>query len=131
MGDYEYTESVNATPDMLFDYLADVHNLPKYFTSMTSAEPGDGESVRTTAVVEGRQVEGEAWFRVSRDERRLEWGSEGPSDYRGELDVTGDGDAARVSVRLHTEQAEGDRVQRGVTETVKTIKRLVEEEGAA
>lgn len=69
MTDFEHATDVQAGADALFDYLADVSNLPEYFDRMTSAAPAEGEAVHTTALIdpdgEGeRKVEGEAWFRV-------------------------------------------------------------------
>ena len=135
MADYEHAEHVPARPDELFAYLSDVRNLPRYFARMTHAEPAEGEAVRTTARLEEaeggpREVEGEAWFRVHEGEKRLEWGSEGPSDYRGELDVTGDAGGSRVAVRLHTVHEDAPGIQDGLRETVGNIKRLVGGAGA-
>jgi carbon monoxide dehydrogenase subunit G len=130
MPDYERTETVAARPDALFAYLSDVRNLPKYFARMTSAEPGDGEEVRTTARIDmgdgPQEVAGEAWFRVDDDGNALAWGSEGENDYSGELDVSPDGDGARVAVRLHTKVDDRERIERDLDETLGNIKRLVE-----
>lgn len=125
MADFTGTTSVSVPAQNLFDYLSDVGNLPRYFSRMTSAEPGDGEEVRTTAKMpDGTEVQGDAWFRVDPGARRLEWGSEGPSAYSGYLEVRADGDGSEVEVHLHTTRvADGDReVQDGVTETLANIK---------
>jgi uncharacterized protein YndB with AHSA1/START domain len=138
MGTYESTTTVTASPDELFSYLSDVHNLPEYFAAMKSAEPAgaaegdappDAEAVHSVAVVEGQQVEGEAWFKRDADARSLSWGSEGPNQYGGELRVDGDGTGSRVTVRLHTEHAEGERIQEGLEETLANIKEKVEAQG--
>lgn len=126
MGDYRHTQDVDAPAAQLFDYLADVGNLPKYFSAMTSATPAGDEAVRFVAEVEGDTQEGEAWFRVDRERQHLEWGSEGPNDYRGELDITGDDTSSTVSLSLHTEHAEGDRVEEGIASTLASVKSLVE-----
>jgi uncharacterized protein YndB with AHSA1/START domain len=139
MRTYESTTTVTASPDDLFAYLSDVHNLPEYFAAMTSAEPaGDAEgdvppgaeAVHSVAEVDGQRREGEAWFRRDAGARSLSWGSEGPNDYHGELQVDGDGESSRVTVRLHTELAEGDRIQQGLETTLATIKEKVEGRGA-
>jgi uncharacterized protein YndB with AHSA1/START domain len=138
MGTYESTTTVTASPDELFSYLSDVHNLPEYFAAMKSAEPagkaeGDvppgAEAVHSVAVVNGQRAEGEAWFVRDADARSLSWGSEGPNNYRGELRVEGDGDGSRVTVTLHTEQTEGEQVQGGLDTTVATIKEKVDGRG--
>lgn len=130
MGDFEATTGVDAAEGALFDYLSDVGNLPRYFARMTSARPGDGEEVHTTAQLpDGRQVEGDAWFRADTGTRRIEWGSEGPSDYHGSLAVgAAAGGGAEVTVRMHTTRVpDGDsEVQQGLEDTLSTIKRLVE-----
>lgn len=127
MADYHADEQVTVPADRLFAYLSDIANLPTYFDRMTSATPGDGESVQVTADLGDRQVEGEAWFKVDDDKRTLAWGSEGPNDYHGHLTVSGEGDNSAVAITLSTERVETDGVQRGLDETVANIKRLVED----
>ena len=140
MGTYESTTTVEAPPDELFSYLSDVHNLPDYFAAMKSAEPagkatGDvppgADAVHSVAVVDGQRAEGEAWFQADAAARSISWGSEGPNDYHGELRVDGDGDGSRVSVTLHTEHAEGDRIREGLETTLAQIKDRVEGHGRA
>jgi uncharacterized membrane protein len=129
MGDFTGTTSVSIPVDALFGYLSDVGNLPRYFARMTSAEPGDGEQVRTTATMpDGTEVQGDAWFRVDRAARRIEWGSEGPSEYAGHLQLIPDGQGSQVEVHLHTTRVpDGDRqVVDGVRETLASIKALAE-----
>lgn len=80
MADFRASTTVNAAEGALFDYLSTVQNLPHYFSRMTSATPGDGEQVHTTAQMpDGTQVEGDAWFHVDDSAQRIEWGSEGPT----------------------------------------------------
>lgn len=128
MGDYQHSQNVDAPAGELFDYLADVHNLPRYFSTMTSAErsEGDAVTVTVTANVHGNSEEGEAWFRVNRESQHLDWGAEGPSNYHGSLDVTGDQTSSTVSVSLHTERVDSGEIEQGIEETLSNIKRLVE-----
>jgi len=135
MADFTGTTTVAAADDVLFAFLSDVQNLPKYFARMTSAEPGEGDEVRTTAALpDGSQVEGRAWFEVTDDSRHLAWGSEGENGYRGDLDVRALGDdRSEVEVRIHTERVTEDTdgsIQGGVDETLAAIKQLVERAGA-
>jgi hypothetical protein len=127
MPDYQQATSVDAPAVALFDYLADVRNLPRYFASMVDAEPGEGEAVNVTAEVHGRRHPSEAWFRVDREAQRISWGSEGPDDYHGELEVTGGAEGANVQVALHTERVESDEIDEGLRTTLANVKRLVEE----
>ena len=126
MGECQSTATVSASADALFDYLSDVANLPRYFARMTSAELTGPETVLTTAEVNGQSVQGEAWFRVDRSATRIEWGSEGPNDYHGWLEVTPQGAGSQVEVHISTASVESGQVQQGVDETVAAVKRLVE-----
>lgn len=129
MADFLGTTDVSVPADALFDYLSEVSNLPKYFARMTSAEPGQGEEVKTTAKMpDGTEVQGDAWFKVDEAAKKLHWGSEGPSEYEGELEVTGEGGSSTVEVRLRTTRVEpaDAGVKDGITETLANIKRLVE-----
>lgn len=129
MADFTGTTNVSVPDKVLFNYLSDVGNLPNYFSRMTSAAPGQGEEVRTTAKLpDGREVQGDAWFRVDRAALRIEWGSEGPSFYSGHVQVRSAGDGSDVEVHLHTTRVPaGDaEVQDGITETLTNIKQQVE-----
>lgn len=131
MAQHERSLSVGAPASALFDYLSEVSNLPKYFTRMLTAEPGDGEAVQTSArMPDGTVVEGEAWFRADEVVQRIEWGSVGPSDYEGWLEVSGDDQASTVQVAISGTHVDEDEVDRGLEETLANIKRLVEAPGA-
>jgi uncharacterized membrane protein len=126
MGDHSGSAEVRAPAGQLFGYLSEVSNLPRYFTAMTSAEPAGQDEVHVVADVAGITREGEAWFRVDRERRHLEWGSKGPGNYHGYLDVTSDGAAASVAVFLHTERVDSGDIDRGIADTLAHIKQLVE-----
>lgn len=129
MGDFTGTEKIDANAEELFRYLSDVSNLPRYFSGMTSAEAGRGEEVHTTArLPDGREAEGSAWFRVREDGHRIEWGSEGPSDYGGYLDVRVVGSGSEINVHLHTTRVPdgNDDVTNGIRETLANIKQQAE-----
>ena len=126
MGDYSGTADVGAPAGQLFDYLSDISNLPRYFAAMTSAEPVGQDEVHVVADVNGVTREGQAWFRVDRERRHLAWGSEGPDNYHGYLDVTGDGATASVTVFLHTERVDSGDIDHGIASTLAHVKQLVE-----
>lgn len=128
MGDYERSTTVAAPPDVLFDYLSDIGNLPRYFAAMKRAEPGEGNEVHTVAEVDGHRVEGDAWFTAEDGSRSMRWGSEGENDYAGELSVAGDGGGSRVTVKLHSSHGEPEKIESGLEETLAAIKRNVEED---
>jgi uncharacterized membrane protein len=126
MADYLARSDVNAPARDLFKYLSAVENLPEYFERMTSvASNGDG-TVQVTADLGDRVVEGEAWFEVDDQALTLTWGSEGPNDYSGRLQVAGNGQGAVVEVTLSTERSASADVQEGLEQTVAVIKLIVE-----
>jgi uncharacterized membrane protein len=139
MEDYERSTTVDAPADELFEYLSKVENLPLYMDRMTSVRSLPGDEVEVEAKLgpgdaassEGssggddeRTVAGDAWFTIDAEQKILNWGSEGPHDYHGQLEVAPSGDAAStVTVRLHTtHQAEG--IQDGIEQTLANIQRL-------
>ena len=129
MADYEARTELGADADEVFHYLSDVANLSRYFTRMTSAEPGDGEEVHVTADLGDRTVEGDAWFRVDNDAHTLTWGSEGATNYHGQLQVSEHGLGSSVSVTLSTDRAAGPHIQDGLEQTLANIKQLHEPAG--
>lgn len=129
MADFTESTKVDLPAPTLFEYLSDVANLPEYFSRLTSARPGDGEEVHTTArMPDGTEVAGDAWFRVDDSSQRIEWGSEGPNVYSGYLDVTPAGEASEVEVHIHTSrvQDQDQQILDGIRETLATIKQQVE-----
>ncbi len=141
MEDYERSTTIDAPADELFEYLSKVENLPQYFDRMTSARNLPGDEVEVEAKVESgdagssseesgeRTVGGDAWFTIDADHMTLTWGSEGPHDYHGQLEVSPTGESAStVTVRLHTtHQAEG--IQDGIDETLANIQRIAGSSG--
>ncbi|OLR94051.1 SRPBCC family protein [Actinokineospora bangkokensis] len=130
-----YTRSITlkAGADRVFNYLSDVGNLPEYFDRLDSARPVGGQAnpdaVQVSADVNGKEVAGEAWFRVDRTANRVEWGSEDDSDYRGRLDVTAQQDRSLVRLELTTPHG-GDEVEQGLDATLDHVRRILETDGA-
>lgn len=131
MGDFTDSTTVDVRAEALFDYLSDVRHLPKYFAAMTKAEPGEDQQVHTTArLPDGREVAGDAWFRIDDVAQRIAWGSEGPNDYHGYLDVLPSGQASEIELYLHTTRvASGDgEVIDGMRQTLANIQQLFKAE---
>ena len=130
MPDYSRSTVIDASPDELFEYLSKVENLPKYFASVTEAHSVTGDKVHITAEPqpgeEGppEKVEAEATFEVDAEQRAIRWGSEGPHDYHGELQVIPAGDRAKVEVTLHT-QHDDDGIDDGIDDTLRKIQEQV------
>lgn len=136
MGDYEAATPVDVAANVVFEYLADVERLPEYLPQMTEAHRSGGDKVEVEAVIhpEGepeRKVSGEAWVEVVEDGKKLRWGAPGPHEYHGELDVdfVADG-TSMLTVRLHTDHAEGESIEKGLEHTLAGIKSTVEKEAA-
>ena len=126
MADYSKTVTLQTDADTAYRWLSDVRNLPKYFPSMTSAEPtGEGEEVHVTAEVPDHGTEeGAAWFRTDDSARRLEWGSEDDAkDYHGWLKVSEieGGSAVTLGMHLHHED-----VDDGIGATLENVRRQLD-----
>lgn len=127
MADYHRSAKVQASADALFGYLSDIRNLPKYFNRMTGARSAGPNEVYASANVNGKEEEGKANFHVDRAAKKLQWSSEGPNEYHGELEVTCEGNTSRVSVKLHTKNTHKERIEHDLQQTLDNIVRLVEE----
>ena len=77
----------------------------------------------------GTEVAGEAWFTTDTEARSIRWGSEGPNNYSGELEVTGAEGGSQVTVRLHTEHVDSSEIDEGLRATLTQIKQQVETAG--
>ena len=115
--------TVAARPELAWEYLSDVGNLPEYMDSMTSAEPAGRDAVHVTAETPGGRQEGEAWFRTEDAARRLEWGSEGASDYHGWLTVVPAGAGCLVSLGIDMDREDEDD---SIGRTLANVQRLLE-----
>lgn len=143
--DFEQSISVNAPADSIFEYLADVRNVPEYLPTVKSAQPQSGERIRTQGQAGERTYDADGHFRVDHDRHRLEWGSDGENDYNGWLEVQGQGDSqSQVRVHVHysprpeikqkmEEQSQGhsfeSAMNEGVQKTLESIKRICEGTG--
>jgi ribosome-associated toxin RatA of RatAB toxin-antitoxin module len=126
MGSYRYAGSADLSARRVFDYLADVRNLPRYLPAMTAAEPEGGDRVHVEAQVDGRTEAGEAWMHVDRERWRIEWGSEGPSDYHGKLQISDEGpERCTIELDLNTARAEGEEIEAGVEQAVRDLIREI------
>jgi len=95
------------------------------YDRMTAAEPAGDDTVRVTAEVHGETERGEAWFRVDRTARRIQWGSP-EHDYHGTLDLEADQDRTIVDIELHTERTADDEINQALDATLDSIQQQVE-----
>lgn len=134
MADFEQTQTVDASAEDVFTYLADVRNLPRYFPHMTDARPTGGEDVEVAARVDGDEHRSHAWFRADEQAQRIMWGSENDDGYEGWLTIEGDGalPPTRLVLHLHTPDAmPADRIDEDLRRSLETIKATAESGGSA
>jgi hypothetical protein len=126
MADFERSLSVVASPSAAFSALSDVRNLPRYVATMVMATRGQGDDLHVAADVQGRHEEGDARFHVDQAGRRLDWGGEGESHYRGWLQVLESAEGSSVTVHIHTvHDQDPAEVDRALDETMLNIERLL------
>jgi uncharacterized membrane protein len=87
--DFEQAIAVNAPADRIFEYLSDVRNVPEYLPTVTHAEPQSGERIRTQGHAGEHEYDSDGHFHLDRQLNRIEWGSDGESEYGGWLQVKG------------------------------------------
>ena len=148
MKEYEKTKQINAPAGATFAWLSDVGNLPHYLPPVKEAAlsgpsssdtPGQRKVWMKVEIPDRYETEGEGYFSVDDDARRMEWGAEWGRDYSGWLTVSEDGNAeSTVTVHLNfgprsveeeEEQAEGeqDPFEEGIEATLESIRRQIEE----
>lgn len=143
--DFEQSIRVAAPVDDVFTYLADVRNVPQYLPTVKHAEPQQGDRIHTQGQVGEHSYDSDGHFRIDHQNHRIEWGSDGENDYRGRMEVQGDGDSeCTVRVYLHyappaemaqrmAEQSPGHSFEaamnEGIGKTLESIRRNCEGEG--
>jgi hypothetical protein len=126
MAEFERSVSVATSPGAAFSALSDVRNLPRYVATMVTATRGQGDDLHVAADVQGRHEEGDARFHVDQAGRRLDWGGEGESHYRGWLQVLESAEGSSVTVHIHTvHDQDPTEVDRALDETMLNIERLL------
>lgn len=143
--DFEQSIRVDAPADPIFDFLADVSNVPQYLPTLKNAQPQQGDRIRTQGQSGDYSYDSEGHFRVNPAQRRLEWGSDGENDYGGWMQVQSTGEShSQVTVHIHfvpkpemaqkmAEQSPGhsfeSAMNEGIAKTLESIKRICEGQG--
>jgi carbon monoxide dehydrogenase subunit G len=125
MMDFQHAEHVAASPDRLYDVLANPDNLVHFVPQLTNVKRTDGDHLEVEARYEGHTQRGQAYLRTDESAHRVEWGVEG-GGYHGSFDVTPDGDGSKLVLKLTTVHT-GD-VDHDVAGTLDAIRRLLEAE---
>ncbi len=135
--------TIDAPADQVFAFVSEIGNLPKYLPPITSAEAVPPDKVRLHGEVPNHgKIDGEGYYHVHQEERRMEWGANVGRDYAGSLTVTEQGqNRSALSVELsfgprsvepQIEQESGperDPLEEGVGATLESIRRQIEGEG--
>jgi len=147
MAHHEASATVDVAPNILFDYLSDLEQLPNYLPRLTGVHPtapapaeAQGmearqpnqpvhHEVEVTAVEPpGHTVRSEAWIDVVEENRTLRWGAPGDTGYHGELEVefVADG-TSRLTVRLDTDHPDDPAVDQELGHALDAIKTSLEQ----
>ncbi len=141
--EYQRSQTIDASAGDVFAFVSQIGNLPKYLPPIKSAESTGPEQIKLQGEIPNQGTfEGDGYFRVYEDERRMEWGANVGRDYSGQLQVTEQGaNSSEVTVMLQfgprsvdqevQEQAGDDRnpAQEALAATLESIRRQVEGEG--
>lgn len=132
--EFEERIIIHAAPEAVFDFVADVRNMPRYLPTTRQAEPQQGDRVRVQGEVAGHRYDADGFLRIHRQRHRLEWGAD-EHFYTGHLDVRPHGDdATEVTAHLtfkgypHSDQHEGPSdadIREGLRKALRSIENLV------
>ncbi len=142
MGEYQQSARIQATADEVFLYVSSYENLPMFLPTLRSVSPQEGDRVEMRGEVNGHAYEDTGYVRVDCHRRRMDWGSDGDSQYSGWLEIAhGADDSAEVTVHLSfgADSAEGaiqrqtgDReaaINDGIRAALESIRNQVEGRG--
>lgn len=102
MSEFESTATINSPAERVFGFVSDPRNLPRFLPTVHRAEPEPGERVRLEGDGSRGHYESDGYFHVLNDQRRMEWGADGSSQYRGWLSVEPEPrDRNRCSLIVH------------------------------
>jgi uncharacterized membrane protein len=139
---YEHSRRIEALPDAVYAYVADISRLPTYMTAIDHAEMIDDDRVRIETSSNGTTHQADGTITSDPERRRIEWSSD-PGDYHGTLVVSDEEDHSRVIVRLtftsssnypaeiDAAAAKPDPIDRALEAALDSMKNILEGEGGA
>lgn len=142
MPEYEHSQTIQAAPQRIFDFVADVSNLPKYLPTTKSAQEQGEERVRVQGEAKGHRYDADGYLRPNAEKLRLEWGAD-EGYYSGWLQIDGQNgsvhsDNAQVTVHLSFKEKPGQDsghapsdadIQEGMQKALQSIQNYVEGTG--
>lgn len=131
MHEYQGIIDIKATPDEIFRFVSSVSDLPTFVPHIREARLDEDSHVFAVGEIAGRRYEFDGYFRVTPEEKRVDWGSDGTPPYRGWLQVREAGDGARLEVHLFLDVERPDESpERALDDVLLTIRHRIEDEGA-
>ena len=138
IGEYEESLTMEANADAVFDFVADVRNLPKYLPTTKDAQAQGEDRVRVQGEAQGHGYDSDGYLRRNAAANRLEWGAD-EGYYSGWLQVSGQGGKSNVTVHIslrgHPPGApedgapSPDQVREGLRKGLESIRNQVEGTG--
>ena len=111
-GEFEESLSMRAQADEVFNFVADVQNMPKYLPTTRNAQAQDGDHVRVQGEAKGHRYDSDGYLRSDPSARRLEWGAD-EGYYAGWMQVREDGNGSAVTVHISMKGEPPGADQRG------------------
>ncbi len=134
-GEYEETIGVDAPAKKVFDFVAEVGNMPKYLPTTKQAASQGKDRVHVEGKAHGHDYKADGFLRADRHRNRLEWGSD-EHDYSGWMTVGEDGNRASVTVHISMHKKPGgehapspEEVREGIRKGLESIRNEVEGSG--
>ena len=129
--EFEASLYVNAPSDAVYDFVADIQNMPKYIPTTKKAEKQGEDRVRVQGGGDGFQYDSDGYLRRNSQSNRLEWGAD-EGHYNGWMSVDEDGEGSNVTIHLTFKNQEGipsQHVDEGLQTALASIKNEVEGTG--
>lgn len=99
MPEYRHTIQIPAEPRQVFDFVADIGNLPRYLPTTRDAQPQGSGRVRVQGEANGHAYDADGYLRADHQRLRLEWGAD-EGHYSGWLQIDAQGQQSTVTVAI-------------------------------
>jgi uncharacterized membrane protein len=139
MGEYEQTMTMQAPPERVIEFVADIRNMPSYLPTTKSAQAQGEDRVRVQGEAQGHKYDSDGFLRRDAQAKRLEWGAD-EGYYSGWLQVSDDGSGGsavtvHISLRGHPPGSDGsnapsdEQINEGLVKGLRSIQNHVEGRG--
>lgn len=138
MGEYESAMTMQAAPQDVFDFVADIGNMPKYMPTTKSAQSQGEDRVRVQGEANHHAYDSDGYLRRNADNTRLDWGAD-EGYYSGWMQVEPQGSGSKVTVHISLRgkppgASDGDapppgQIQEGLDKALQSIQNYVEGKG--